>query len=70
MEQTQQILIYDTLETLNQREQGILKLFYLAGFTEEEIAESYQISQPRIHQIKKRALEKCKKQIQMENVFI
>jgi RNA polymerase sigma factor (sigma-70 family) len=60
MEQTQKIYLYDALDTLEQREQSIIKLFYLAGFNEEEIAQSYHISQQRIHQIKKRALEKCK----------
>jgi RNA polymerase sigma factor (sigma-70 family) len=63
MEQTQRILVYDALKTLQQREKGILKLYYFAGFSEEEIAESYQISQPMIHKIKKRALEKCRKQL-------
>jgi len=66
MELTHQILMYDTLDTLEKREQSILKLYYLAGFTEEEIAESYQISQPRIHQIKEGALRKCKEELQRQ----
>ena len=69
MEQTQLILVYDVLFELDDREQGILKLYYWAGFTEEEIADSYQISQPRIHQIKERALEKCKKLIEEKQSF-
>jgi len=69
MEQTQKIIIYDALATLNKREQSILKLYYLAGFSEEEIAESYQISQPMIHKIKKRALEKCKLQLEKKPTF-
>lgn len=64
MEQTQKIVIYDALETLKRREKGILKLYYFAGFTEEEIADSYQISQQAIHKIKKRALRKCKLQLE------
>jgi len=63
MEQTQKILAYDVLVNLEEREQSILKLYYWAGFTEEEIADSYQITQPRVNQIKSRALEKCKKLI-------
>jgi len=63
MEQTQKILVSDVLFKLEDREQGILKLYYWAGFTEEEIAESYQITHQRVHQIKERALEKCKKLI-------
>ena len=70
MEQTQRILDYDVLVNLEDREQSILKLYYWAGFTEEEIADSYQITQQRINQIKKRALEKCKKQLQIGNILI
>ena len=70
MEQTQRILDYDVLANLEDREQSILKLYYWAGFTEEEIADSYQITQQRINQIKKRALEKCKKQLQIGNILI
>jgi RNA polymerase sigma factor (sigma-70 family) len=69
MEQTQKIIIYDALETLKQREQGILKLYYLAGFSEEEISEHYHISIPRVNQIKKRALEKCKIQLEKKPTF-
>jgi len=64
MEQTQKILIYDALKTLEQREQSIVKLYYLAGFNEKEIADSYNISQQRVHQIKKKALRKCKSQLE------
>ena len=61
MELTQKILAYDILATLEKREQDILKLYYIAGYTEEEIAEFYLISHPRVHKIKQKALEKCKK---------
>ena len=64
MEQTQKIYLYDALATLPQREQGILKLYFIAGFSEGEIADSYQISQQRVNQIKSRALLKCKKQLE------
>jgi RNA polymerase sigma factor (sigma-70 family) len=68
MEQTQKIIIYDALETLQEKEQSIIKLYYLAGFTEFEIAESYQISQQAIHKIKKRALEKCRKELERKKL--
>jgi RNA polymerase sigma factor (sigma-70 family) len=64
MEQTQKIYLYDALDSLKQKEQSILKLYYFAGFTEEELAESYHISHQRIHQIKERALQKCKLKLQ------
>ena len=64
MEQTKKIYLHDALATLPQREQGILKLYFIAGFSEDEIADSYQISQPRVNQIKSRALLKCKKQLE------
>jgi len=63
MEQTQKIFLYDALATLERREQSILKLFYFAGFSEDEIADSYHITQQRVNQIKSRALEKCKLQL-------
>ena len=65
MEQAQKKYIYDVINTLPQREQGIVKL-YMAGFTEVEIAESYQVSQQMIHKIKKRALGKCKVQLEQQ----
>jgi RNA polymerase sigma factor (sigma-70 family) len=64
MESTQKILIYDALNTLEPKEQSIVKLYYLAGFSEEDIASSYHISIPRVNQIKKRALAKCKLQLE------
>ena len=64
MEQTQKIYIDDALDILEEREKGILELYYYAGFSEEEIADSYRISIPRVNQIKKRALMKCKTQLQ------
>lgn len=64
MEQTQQIYMDDVIATLKIREQGILKLYYYAGFSEDEIADSYQITQQRVNQIKKRALQKCKSKLQ------
>ena len=64
MDLTQKIYLYDALATLPQREQGILKLYFVAGFSEDEIADSYQISQQRVNQIKSRALIKCKKQLE------
>jgi len=69
MEQTQKIYIEDVITSLKDREQNILKLYYWGGFTEEEIAESCQITQQRIHQIKERALEKCKKLIEEKQSF-
>ena len=63
MELTQKIYIDDVITNLEDREQSILKLYYYAGFSEEEIADSYQISQQRVNQIKSRALQKCKKLI-------
>ena len=69
MEQTQRILIYNALDTLEKRERSVLKLIYFKGFTEEEIAESYQITQQRVNQIKKRALEKCKIQLEEKPTF-
>jgi len=68
MEQTQKILLYDALESLGSREKSIVKLIYLAGFTENEIAEAYNISQQRVHQIKERALQKCKSQLQQKKL--
>jgi RNA polymerase sigma factor (sigma-70 family) len=68
MELIQKIIIYDTLATLKIREQSVLKLYYIAGFNETEIAESYQISQPMIHKIKKRALEKCRKELERKKL--
>ena len=70
MELTQQILMYDTLATLKKREQSIIKLYYFAGFTEEEIAKSYHISHQRIHHIKKRALQKCKSQLEKKQLYV
>ena len=69
MELTQKILVSDVLFELDDREQGIIKLYYWAGFTEAEIAESYQITHQRVHQIKERALEKCKKLIEKQQPF-
>ncbi len=66
MEQTQRILINDVLRNLKRGEQNILKLYYWAGFTEGEIAEFLEVSQPRIHQIKQRALTKCRIQLTEE----
>ena len=60
MEQTQKILVYDNLVGLDQREQSIIKLYYWAGFTDGEIANSYLISQPMIHKIRKRAINKLR----------
>lgn len=68
MELTQQILMYDALSTLKKREQSIIKLYYFAGFTEEEIATSYHISHQRIHHIKERALQKCRLQLQQKKL--
>ena len=68
MEQTQKILLYDALESLGNREKSIVKLIYLAGFTENEIAEVYGVSQQRIQQIKERALQKCKSQLQQKKL--
>ena len=68
MEQTQKILLYDALESLGNREKSIVKLIYLAGFTENEIAEAYNISQQRVHQIKERALQKCKTKLQQKKL--
>ena len=68
MEQTQKILLYDALESLGSREKSIVKLIYLAGFTENEIAEVYGVSQQRVHQIKERALQKCKSQLQKKEL--
>ena len=70
MEQALKIYIDDVLLELKQREQSILKLYYFAGFTEVEIAESYQISQPRLHKIKERALQKCRKLIKEKKPFV
>lgn len=70
MDLTQKILIYDALRTLERREQSILKLYYFTGFTEEEIAYSYQVSQPMIHKIKERALEKCKLQLEKKPKYV
>lgn len=64
MESTQRILMYDALETLEQREQSIVRLYYFDGFSEEEIAFTYHITQQRVNQIKERALEKCKLQLE------
>jgi RNA polymerase sigma factor (sigma-70 family) len=69
MEQTQKIIIYNALKTLERRERSILELYYYAGFSEDEIAESYQISIPRVNQIKKRALELCRKQLIDKNMY-
>jgi len=68
MELVQKIIIYDALATLKIREQSVLKLYYIAGFNEVEIAESYKISIPRVHQIKKRALEKCRKELERKKL--
>jgi RNA polymerase sigma factor (sigma-70 family) len=68
MEQTQKIYLYDAMNTLTSIEKSIIELSYLAGFTEAEIAESYHISQQRIHQIKERALDKCKTQLQQKKL--
>ena len=67
---TRQILVADILLNLEEREQSILKLYYWAGFTEVEIAESYQISQSRLHKIKERALQKCRKLIKEKKPFV
>ena len=68
MEQTQKILLYYALESLGNREKSIVKLIYLAGFTENEIAEAYGVSQQRVHQIKERALQKCKTKLQQKKL--
>ena len=68
MEQTQKILLYDALESLGNREKSIIKLIYLTGFTENEIAEVYGVSQQRVHQIKERALQKCKTKLQQKEL--
>jgi RNA polymerase sigma factor (sigma-70 family) len=68
MEQTQKIIIYNALKTLERRERSILELYYYAGFSEDEIAESYQISIPRVNQIKKRALRKCRKELERKKL--
>ena len=67
MEQTQKILTIDVLESLEEREQSILKLYYWAGFSKEEISESYQITQQRVNQIKKRAITKLRKMLNGED---
>ena len=67
MEREQKILIDDVLDSLNDREQSIIRLYYICGFTECELAEAFMVSQQMISKIKKRALEKCKQQIGKEN---
>ncbi len=63
MDLTQTILLSDILEGLNLRERNILMGCYLYGYKEREMAKFYNISRVRIHQIKQRALEKCKEQL-------
>ena len=64
MEQIQKIYIDDVINVLDEREQNIVKLYYYAGFSEVEIAEAFNLSTPRVNQIKKRALEKCRQQLE------
>jgi RNA polymerase sigma factor (sigma-70 family) len=68
MEQTQKIIIHDALETLEEREQSIIKLYYFKGFSEIKIAKYYKISIPRVNQIKKRALEQCRKELERKKL--
>lgn len=61
MELTQKILIADVIDNLEEREKNILDMYYWCGYKEREIAKYHNISQPRINQIKNRALGRCKK---------
>jgi len=63
MDLTQMISLNDTLENLNLRERNILTGYYLYGYNQRELANHYNISDRRVAQIRRKALEKCKKRL-------
>jgi len=68
MDLTQMILLDDILENLNLRERNVLMGYYLYGYNQREIANHYNISEMRVSQIRRRALEKCKEQLSVATV--
>ena len=47
-------------ERLTQRERKIISLYYLAGYTDEEIAKLYTLTQQAINYIRKKGINKLK----------
>jgi len=47
-------------ERLTQRERKIISLYYLAGYTDEEIAKIYGVCQQNINRQRKRGIAKIK----------
>ena len=45
---------------LNKRERNIISLYYLAGYTDEEIAKLYTLTQQAINYIRKKGINKLK----------
>ena len=56
----QKIEIDKAMIILNSREQTIIKMYYIDGYKEREIADRYNLTHQRINKIKSRALEKMK----------
>ena len=58
------ILIKNDLEEgfnlLSKRERNIITLYYLAGYTDEEIAKLYTLTQQAINYIRKKGINKLK----------
>ena len=53
--------LYD--KTLEEVRQQVIYMYYYQGYTEKEIAKVLSISQQRVNQIKREALEQLKKAI-------
>ena len=64
MDRLENILININLEKgyhlLTKRERKIISLYYLAGYTDEEISKFYGLTQQAINYIKKRGINKLK----------
>ena len=64
MDRLENILIEIDLEKgyerLTQRERKIISLYYLAGYTDEEIARLYTLTQQAINYIRKKGINKLK----------
>lgn len=55
------VFIQKALSLLTPQEQRVLKATILDGFTEREVAGKLRVSQPVVHRVKERALNKLRK---------
>lgn len=60
-------LLYEALQTLNEKERDLLMKVYMHGFNQKELAKILDVSPQYISKLKNKALKKLKDYLQKNN---